>query len=36
MLRALAPRRASAFTFFSVKIPFKAAGFEEKIYLKVE
>jgi hypothetical protein len=28
--------RASAFTFFSVKIPLITAYFEEKIYRKVE
>jgi hypothetical protein len=28
--------RAPAFTSFSVKIPLKTAGFEEKIYRKVE
>jgi hypothetical protein len=27
---------ASAFTFFGVKIPFKAACFEEKIYREVK
>jgi hypothetical protein len=28
--------KASVFTFFSVKIPFKAACFEERIYREVE
>ncbi|MDR1288031.1 MAG: hypothetical protein LBK08_10515 [Treponema sp.] len=28
--------RVSAFTFFSIKIPLKAACFEERIYRKVE
>jgi hypothetical protein len=35
-VKAVALRRAPAFTFFSVKIPLKTAGFEEKIYLEVE
>jgi hypothetical protein len=28
--------RATSFNFFSVKIPLKAAGFEEKIHHEVE